>query len=323
MSEIRSFLYTQIKDFIAFRRTSGNWNESSYEPNLKLFDGYLAKNHPEACTLTQEMADAWCAKRETETNNSCRSRIYVVVSFIKYLRERKITSISLPEIPRKEKRTYIPHAFTDEELKGFFRECDSISVYNNNPTHKLRKIVVPVFFRLLFSSGMRTIEVRMMKRDDVDLDNGIISIRDSKGYDQHYVVMHDSMTKLMRRYDVAADGLIPGRTYFFPSLHDKPHPKGWVTWNFKTLWLKVSRMDATAYELRHNYATHNINKWPGNELGFDDKLLYLSKSMGHRSTEETKRYFSIIPALSDILEEKTGSSMDYIIPEVSSNEEAH
>jgi len=323
MNEIRSFLSTQIEDFINFRKISGNWNESSYEPNLKLFDGYIARNYPGACTLTQLMTDAWCAKRETETNNSCRSRIYVVASFIEYLRARKLTDISLPEIPHKEKRTYIPHAFSNMELRGFFRECDTLSVYNNNPSHKLHKIVVPVFFRLLFSSGMRTTEVRLLKRDDVDLDNGIISIRDSKGYDQHHVVMHDSMSKLMRRYDAAADKLIPSRTYFFPALYDKPHPRGWVVWNFNTLWSKVCNADATAYELRHNYATHNINKWAGSDFGFDDKLLYLSKSMGHRSIEETKRYFSIIPALSDILTEKTGESMDDIIPEVSSNEEAN
>ena len=38
--------------------------------------------------------------------------------------------------------------------------------------------------------------------------------------------------------------------------------------------------------------------------------------MGHRTVEETKRYFSIVPALSEILSEKTGDSMDQILPEV-------
>jgi len=316
MNGFGSFLSPQIKDFIDFRRISGNWNESSYEVNLKLFDAHISKSYPEARILSQEMADAWCAKRDTETNNSCRSRIYVVVSFIKYLRERKVTDISLPEIPYKEKRTYIPHTFTDTELNDFFHECDMLSVYHNNPSHKLRKIIVPVFFRLLFSSGIRTTEARLLKRGDVDLENGVISIRDSKGHDQHYVVMHDSMAELMGRYDTAADRLIPDRTYFFPALHDRPHPKGWVVWNFNTLWSRVSNTNATAYALRHNYATHNINKWTDTGFGFDDKLLYLSKSMGHRSIEETRHYFSIIPALSDILEEKTADSMDDIVPEV-------
>lgn len=155
-----------------------------------------------------------------------------------------------------------------------------------------------------------------MKRSDVSLDNGAISIRDSKGNSQHYIVMHDSMTELMRRYDIAADKLIFNRTYFFPSMHDKPHSKGWVTWNFNTIWRKISGTNATAYELRHNYAIYNINQWTDIGFCFGDKLLYLSKSMGHRSIEETKRYFSITPAFFDILSDKTGNSMDEIIPEV-------
>jgi len=316
MRNFCSFLSPQIKDFIYFRTISGNWNESSYEVNLKLFDDYIARSYPETCTLSQEMADTWCAKRDTETNNSCRSRIYVVVSFVKYLKDRKFTDIRLPEIPHKETRTYIPHAFTDAELSDFFHECDTLSVYHNSLPNKLHKIMIPVFFRLLFSNGIRTTEARLLKRDDVNLDNGIINIRDSKGHDQHYIVMHDSMVQLMRRYDTAADNLISDRTYFFPSLHDKPHPRNWVIWNFNTLWNRVSNAKATAYGLRHNYATYNINKWTDTGFGFDDKLLYLSKSMGHRSIEETRYYFSIIPALSDILEEKTADSMDAIIPEV-------
>lgn len=316
MKKFHSFLSDQMDAFTAFRRISGNWNESSYELNLLLFDAFIAENYPQACILSQEMADAWCAKRDTEKNNSCRSRIYVVVSFIKYLKERGLADIHLPEIPHKEKRNYIPHDFTDAELKDFFHECDSLSAYHNSLPNKLHKIMIPVFFRLLFSSGIRTNEARLLKRVDVCLDNGVINIQDSKGHDQHYIVMHDSMRALMQRYDDAADKLISNRIYFFPSMHDTPHPKGWVTWNFNTLWNKVSNADATAYELRHNYATYNINKWVDTGFDFEDRLLYLSKSMGHRSIEETKRYFSIVPVLSDILLEKTGASMDEIIPEV-------
>lgn len=172
---------------------------------------------------------------------------------------------------------------------------------------------MPVFFRLLFSSRIRTNEARLLKRSDVCLESGTINIRDSKGYDQHYIVMHDTMVELMRIYDAAAEGSIHNRVYFFPSSKDTFHPKGWVVWNFNAVWKKISTEKATAYELRHHYATNNINKWVGNGFEFNDKLMYLSKSMGRRSVEETKRYFSIVPALSNVLEERTGSSMDSII----------
>lgn len=315
MKIFTSFLSMQMEEFIRYRKAAGNWN-GSYEENLKLFDVYVARNFPDSHVLSQDMANSWCTKRETEANNSCRSRIYVVISFLKYLKKRNRIDIDIPEVPRKERRTYIPHAFTDSELTAFFHKCDSLSVYHNSLPNKLHKIIIPVFFRLLFSSGMRTTEARLLKRKDVNLDNGVVSIRDSKGDDRHYVVLHDSMAELMQKYDTAVDKLIPKRIYFFPSMHDKPHPRGWVVWNFHTIWSRANDSEATAYELRHNYAIHNINKWTDTGFDFNDRLLYLSKSMGHRTVEETKRYFSIVPALSEILSEKTGYGMDIIIPEV-------
>lgn len=57
-------------------------------PNLRVFDRYCKVNYPDAQELTQEMVESWYTKRGSETNNSCRSRIYVVYSFVKYLSER-------------------------------------------------------------------------------------------------------------------------------------------------------------------------------------------------------------------------------------------
>lgn len=56
------------------------------------------------------------------------------------------------------------------------------------------------------------------------------------------------------------------------------------------------------YDFGHNYATTDINRWIGIELAFDDRLVYLSKSMGHRSLESTA-YYSLTPALADVLNE--------------------
>ena len=79
MKEFLSFLGPQIHHFIRYRQASQRWNDSSYEENLMLFDRYCQENYPEDAALTQEMVDGWCRQRGTETNNSCRSRIYVEI----------------------------------------------------------------------------------------------------------------------------------------------------------------------------------------------------------------------------------------------------
>jgi len=319
MSRFESFLAPLMETFIAFQKASGRWNET-YEQNLFLFNCHCARSFSKAETLTQEMVNVWCAQRPTETNNSCRTRIYVIANFINYLRDRKITDVVGPIIPKMEHRTYVPHAFTNLEMENFFRACDSLPSTPRSPVARTRMIVVPVFFRLLYSSGIRTNEARMLRVDDVKLDQGVLNIRHSKGPFQHYVMLHDTMLDLLRRYNVAIHVLHPKREYFFPAHNGSYLTNRWVVYNFRKLWYKHNTAYATAYELRHNYAVENINQWIGEGFEFYSKLVYLSKSMGHSSLESTKYYFSLVPAMADILLGLTGRDFDNIVPEVDHEE---
>jgi integrase len=295
---------------------SNRWN-SHDDYNLWLFDAYCQEHFPTTKGLTQEMLDNWCSKRKTEQNNTCNRRNHAVKCFVRYLRERGKTDVLEPIMPRRERRTSIPHAFTNEELQNFFRACDEIPVFNKGISKNdwlLRKITIPVIFRLLYSSGMRTIEVRKLKVADVNFESGVINIQDSKGNDQHFVVMHDSMLSLMKLYNDVVSEFCNERVYFFPSPDNSFRSKEWLRLNFRAAWYKYNTSRAVVYDLRHNYAIENINNWTCEGFGFHDKLVSLSKSMGHRSVNGTKYYYSLVPGLSDIIE--ANSDDDIIIPEV-------
>lgn len=317
MNKFTSCFAPSMQAYVSYQTASGRWNES-YKRSLLLFDKYCKEQYPEAAILSQEIVEGWCHKRDTENNNSCRSRIYVVVSFIQYLRKRKKTDVMVPKIPRRERRTYIPHSFTDTELGDFFRACDRLpSKKPNTSEQRSRKITIPVFFRLLYSSGIRTTEARMLRIEDVDLRRGILDIRYSKGHAQHYVVLHDSMLELLKIYDAAIRKQYSQRAYFFPAARGNTfHTSAWVYTNFRELWDKCNSSHATAYELRHHYAVENINRWTDEGFGFEAKLLYLSKSMGHSSLKSTKYYYSLVPGMADILKEKTGIDFESIVPGV-------
>ena len=279
--------------FISYREASGSWN-NNYEENLHLFDRFCAENYPEGSSLSQDMINTWCAKRDTELNRTCETRIRVIKAFINYLRERDLSEAQMPKKLKKEPKSYIPHAFTPSELQRFFIECDRVPVYKSLSS-KVCHITCPALFRLLYSSGIRTTEARLLQRKDFDPTEGILNIQKSKGYDQHYVALHESMTSLLILYDQAANKLQPNRTYF---------------------------PDVVPYALRHNYAIENINGWSGNNsFDLNEHLLYLSKSMGHRNISSTLYYYSIVPCLADMLLEKTESGFNKIVREVDYEEE--
>ena len=318
MSDFTSLLSPDFERFVRFRKACSRWNESSYLPNLKAFDKYCYHTYPTERFLTQEMIDDWCTQRNSEKNNSCLSRIYVVVSFVRFMRARDLTDVIDPIIPASEKRVYCPHSFTEEELKRFFKACDNYKPYHFRTRRSLNNIyTIPVFFRLLYSTGMRTVECRLLRRQDVNLETGVISISKTKGYEPHFVVLHDSMREIRSLFDAKMQELYPERKYFFCNDSGGSKSRDWIMYHFRLLWDSVNTAHATAYEFRHNYAVQNINQWIDEGLLFNDKLVYLSKTIGHTSVDNTvKFYYSIVPGMSTIIMEKTNEGFEQLVPEV-------
>lgn len=320
MIKYNSFMKPMIENFIKYRSASQHWNEVTHGQNLKTFENYCLKKFPTATSLTQEMVDSWCIQRETEQNNSYRVRIEVIVNLLKYTNQRNLTNLKIPEKPKSQKKTYIPHAFTETELKNFFYACDTVKMRNNTKAEESRILEIPIFYRLLYSTGMRTTEARLLKRKNVDITNKIINIEETKGYDQHYVPIHESLIEMLIDYDKKIDLIYPNRDYFFSNSLNSFHSREWVWKNFKEMWTTYNKSYAVAYDLRHHYAITNINKWINEGFDFNQKLYYLGKSMGHRTIESTKYYYAITPRISDIFKNQVNTNFETVIPEVNEDE---
>ena len=253
---------------------------------LRYFNDYCHREYPDAQTLTDEMVRGWCTRRESETAQSFNKRISPIRSFLRYTNQRRLTDVSLPDFLPWSKRRYVPHAFTDEEL------------------------------RLLYSTGMRTLEARMLRREDVDLENGIINICTTKGVIEHRIALHESVWNLIKKYDKKMSSVIPQRKPFFPNLYGDFYSRAWESYHFNRIWKKVSGEKARCYDLRSNYAVRNINSWKYTGPDWLDRLLYLSRSMGHKTLSSTCYYYNLVPLFAEQLEEMTGISFDEILPDI-------
>lgn len=307
--------------FINYRSECDQWSDG-YESNLLYFDRYCSDAFPDVDGITQEMIDGWCVQRDTESKNSLTGRTLPARKLIEYLNRRDLTNLRIPEMPSLTPKQYIPHAFTEDELSSFFAACDKNVMKAKECRKKFRALEMAVMFRLLYSSGLRTTEARLLRVIDVDLYNGVINIRKGKNTIEHYVALHKTTARMLVKYDKKAAAMYPNRKLFFPyNEGEVPFKADHITYEFHKVWDVVNSSKAVPYDLRHNYAIQNINSWVSEGFDFEDKFLYLSKSMGHTSLESTKYYYSIVPALANLIEEKSGDSFDDIIPEVPSDEE--
>jgi integrase len=235
-----SLLSPQLEEFVLFRKSSKRCNMTD-ETVLRNFDKYCAADFSDHKSIYENMLK-WCKERPTEHGNSRYRRMLIVVEFVEYANAKGYTQVKPPLLPCNRKSTHVPHAFEEEELTRFFTECDRYSLgleIHKGPktSNRFNRIELPVFFRLLFSTGMRTVELRELRRIDVDLERGIINICKSKGYDQHRVALHHTTCTLLKLYDAKMDSIMPSRTIFFPDPKGKHHAPRWHDWHFRKIWM--------------------------------------------------------------------------------------
>ena len=107
--------------------------------------------------------------------NHC-SRASVIRQFSKYLDSIGIPVWILPKNYYPAGQQYVPHIYTPDELRRFFSETDKCCYCSEVP---YRHLVMPEFFRLLLSCGLRCSEARLLTVRDVDLHQGILTVRES------------------------------------------------------------------------------------------------------------------------------------------------
>ena len=248
--------------------------------------------------LTPGLLEWWWERRPAEQPQSHFARVLAVVPLLKYAEGRWDMPPAPPLPERGRWQQHTPHIITDGELEAFFHACDTMHKPIRSRESLLTELEMPVMFRLMYANGLRPNECRLLPRECADLRTGVIRIEQTKGYIQHRVVAREDMLAVLRRYDEAADGLLPGRKCFFPTAHDEPHRNDWLCRQFNAAWYKYNTARATAYDLRHHYVIANIYSWrvQGIGYGLTDRLLALSKSLGHASIASTLYYFSLVPA---------------------------
>lgn len=314
--KFKSFIALQLDEFVLYQLSSGIWIKGP-DYNLFNFDAFLYREYRNGTVLTEEMLK-WCKCRVSEKLSTCYKRTHAVWDFVEFSNSKGWSDLCVERIKKWEPCTYEPHFFTKEELKTFFNECDkyfaNLRRHQGKKACQLLSLEVPVYFRLLYSSGLRTCEARWLKRSDVDFDTGVVKVEKSKGGHQHRIVLHPTMLELMRKYDAAIDKIMPERIYLFPDQHGNCYSDKLSNYYFRKIWPKVSNERARAYDLRSNYAVMNISSWDLHGYEFSNKLMFLSRSMGHVNINSTYHYFHVTPMLTEKLKSLTNDGFSEMTP---------
>jgi integrase/recombinase XerD len=307
-----------IEGLIELKKSIGYPYDSSAQI-LKTFSVFCMEHYPDETTLTQEIVMHWAEKRQDEHVNGLERRITPIRQLAKYINSIGIDAYIIPPgIPGKQIR-YVPHIFTDQELQAFFAEIDQCRV---SPYSPARHLIIPVFFRVLYCCGLRSSEARLLKVEDVDLENGKLTIRQSKGHKDRNVMLSEEVLNLCRIYHTKVSRIFPDRVAFFPNQCGKHYNKCILDYWFHLFWNKTEVTHSSSgnpprvHDFRHTFAVKRLNLWVQEGKDLNAYLPYLSMYLGHVHFAETDYYLHFVPEFFPLFKEKTLEKCAHLIPEV-------
>ena len=173
---------------------------------LRTFDKFCREQFPHETCLTAELAMKWAEQSKTEKNLSRLNRVSVVRELAKYMNSVGEQAYLLPLQLTKKTGRHIPYIYSKEDLSKLFKEMDSLQPSLRSPT---KHLVVSVIFRMIYCCGLRPVEARRLRREDVNLFDGTVNILESKGHKDRIVVLSEDMRELCRNYDQRVGLILP------------------------------------------------------------------------------------------------------------------
>ena len=321
--EFHSLIGPSIDAFIKQKQASGFPYKSSARI-LHHLDIHALSKFPEEKTLTKEICVSWINLKPSEHPNGLLRRITPVRQLGKYMNGLGCDAYVIPgRIPNKQIK-YEAHIYTYAELKAFFQAIDQCP---NSPFSPTRMYVIPVIFRILYCCGLRSSEARLLKKEDVDLESGKITIRESKGWKARIVYMSSDLLEVCRKYNFLMESMLPGRCAFFPNKTGACYSNAMIDYWFHKFWDKLSEAKAVTgnparvHDFRHGYAVHRLNQWVKEGQDVNALYPYLSEYMGHSKYADTDYYLSLVEDFYPEMEQRLSSLNDEILPEVHHEEE--
>lgn len=284
-----------LQDFIELKQSLG-YKYQTEAMHFTRFDRFTIEKYKSTNSLTKEIVMDWCSKKSYEKQDNLCSRASKIRQFATYLDNIGVNAYILPKNHFKVGTPYVPHIYTEKELKTFFSETDKCQ-YNSQCPY--RHLIMPIFFRLLYSCGLRVSEARLLKVKDVDLINGILTINNSKKDNSRLVAMTDELTKWFHKFSMEVHQNSNKENFYFPMLENRAMTLGNIYKNFrKFLWRAGISHRGRGYgprihDFRHTFAVHCLKKW--SEQG-KDLMVYLPilrVYLGHDSFDETAYYLRL------------------------------
>jgi integrase/recombinase XerD len=252
-----------------------------------------------ASTITRELAISWARLPAGAHPRHWAVRLSIARGFAAYLKTIDPTT----EIPpagvfavRYQRPT--PYLWSPQDICRLLAAARLLCP-------PLKAASYEALFGLLAVTGMRLGEAIALEPDDIDLEDGVITIRahTAKLERARIVPLHPTTVHALELYANARARLCPRprASTFFLSSTGTTLNRSAVAKTLRelttTVGLRTDTVHPTAHHLRHSFAVSTLIDWQRSGVQVDEQIAVLSTYLGHVSPAETYWYLTATPQL--------------------------
>jgi integrase len=291
-------LHQAIEEYVALRHALG-FKLRRLGENLPRFAAFMEERA--APYITTELALEWATQPTDHKPSDWAQRLGFVRVFARHWHasdpRTEIPPIGL--LPFRPQRAR-PYLYSETEIQKLLAAALKL-----RPRQGLRRWTYNCLFGLLAVAGLRISEALKLERADVDLREGILTIRGAKFGKTRLVPLDPSTRDVLADYARRRDRLL-GHT---------SSPCFWL--NDQGRRLEVSAVHRTFYRLsrqiglrgpedhtgprlhdfRHRFAVRTLIHWYRSNEDIERRLPILSTFLGHGHVADTYWYLSLEPEL--------------------------
>jgi integrase/recombinase XerD len=291
-----SSLQAHVDDYLRLRRALG-FKLERHGQILPQLAAYLEAAG--ASTVTRELAIAWARSPAGAHPRHWAARLAVARGFAAYLQ----TIDPASEVPSADVfavryQRPEPYLWSDADICRLLGAARALRP-------PLKAASYEALFGLLAVSGMRVGEAVALERGDVDLDDGVITIREqtAKLERARLVPLHPTTVDALGRYVTQPERLCPkpSSIAFFLSGTGAALDRSAVSKTLReittALGLRTATVHPRAHDLRHSFAVRTLLDWQRSGVQIDERISALSTYLGHVSPADTYWYLTATPQL--------------------------
>lgn len=305
MSELRQ----AIDQYLTLRRSLG-FELREPEAVLRRFVAFAEREG--AAYITTNLILRWMSEPSKAQPATWASWVAIVRRFARWWSASDPRTDVPPEgLLSHRFRRQPPYIYSEDEIERLVRTAAQLSSANG-----MRALTYSTYFGLVAATGMRMSEGLALDRCDVDLDEGILTIRRTKFGKSRIVPLHASTREVLERYAARRDRVLRrvDTLAFFLSEHGRRITQWSTRYNFARVSQQVGLRPSASgrrhghgprlHDLRHRFAVRTLIEWYRKGLDVEREIPKLSTYLGHVHVNDTYWYLEAVPELLQLATER-------------------